>query len=252
MSVASLLLKFLRSPAQAAEDCRRPEALGPCARIYALFVVAYALFFWLKPFDFPERNAAFPREAQTLLFWTKVMLWQPPLEAGWIAFLLGLVAWFRSGSLPLRMAGGVAWTAAPFLLMISYAQFKVFSKPGLALGSALWLGLFVPLWRKLSQSEWRPIAAFMLGLNAIGLAILAPMIGAAIADSPGAFKFVQAAGGLWILGAGTAGLRRLTGLRLPRAFMAVLFSMFFQIALAFTLHLLGIVPKDILKALLYA
>ena len=34
--------------------------------------------------------------------------------------------------------------------------------------------------------------------------------------------------------------------------MAVLLSMFFQIAVAFTLYLLHIVPKDILKALLYA
>jgi len=55
---------------------------------------------------------------------------------------------------------------------------------------------------------------------------------------------------LWMLGAGTLGLRELCALRLPRAFMAMLLSLVFQISAAFTLHLLGLVPKDILKAMM--
>jgi hypothetical protein len=82
--------------------------------------------------------------------------------------------------------------------------------------------------------------------------MLVPMGLAASLRSKELFMASQAAGGFWILGCATVGLRRLTGLRLPRVFMAVLLSMFFQIALAFTLHILGLVPKDILKALLYA
>ena len=92
----------------------------------------------------------------------------------------------------------------------------------------------------------------MLGLNAVGIVLLVPMTVAVFMDAPEVFTITQAIGGPWILGWGTVGLRELTGLRLPRAFMAMLFSMFLQIALAFTLHLLGIVPKEILKALFYA
>ena len=92
----------------------------------------------------------------------------------------------------------------------------------------------------------------MLGVNVIGVALIPLMTVAVRARSAGAVTTVQALGGLWMRGVGTLGLRQLTGLRLPRAFMALLFSMVFQIAVAFTLHLLGIVPKDILKALLYA
>ncbi|MBI5239524.1 MAG: hypothetical protein HY926_03565 [Elusimicrobia bacterium] len=277
----ALSKSFLFSPGRAAKDCTDDKNLAPCFWIYAAFTLGTMLFFALKPFDFPDQNAPYPREAQTLMFWFKVMLWQPPLEAAWIAFLLGLVVWFRRGSLPVRLTSAVAWTAVPFILMAVYAAA---GKPGagcshldmaaippacyeplaraareirlakwaMLLGAAVWIGLFVPLWRRLARTEVVPAITFMLGVNAVGVAMLAPMILATSLRSKGFFMASQAAGGFWILGCATLGLRQLTGLRLPRAFMAVLLSMFFQIALAFTLHLLGLVPKDILKALLYA
>jgi hypothetical protein len=92
----------------------------------------------------------------------------------------------------------------------------------------------------------------MLGVNAIGIVMLAPMSLAALLRSSSLFMATQVVGGFWILGWSTVGLRKLTGMRLPRAFMAVLLSMFFQVAAAVTLHKLGLVSKDILKALLYA
>lgn len=276
----SLSKSFLFFPGRAAEACADEENLAPCFWIYAAFTLGTMLFFALKPFDFPDQNAPYPREAQTLWFWFKVMLWQPPLEAAWIAFLLGLVAWFRQGSLPLRLVSAVAWTAVPFILMAVYAaagkaegcdkialaamtpecreklvlaarEIRT-AKWAMGLGALVWLGLFAPLWRRLSRTEVLPVVLFMLGVNAVGVLMLAPMSLAVLLRSKGLFMASQAAGGFWILGCATVGLRRLTGLRLPRVFMAVLLSMFFQIALAFTLHLLGVVPKDILKALLYA
>jgi hypothetical protein len=117
---------------------------------------------------------------------------------------------------------------------------------------ACWLGLMAFGAERAPRGDWKPLAAFMLALNAVGLIMLGPMELAVFADSEQLFKFAQIAGGLWILGAGTLGLRALTGMRLPRCFMAVLLSMFMQIAFAFSLHMLGLVPKDILKALLYA
>jgi hypothetical protein len=247
----SLAWTVVRSPTRAADAAKKSESLIPAACVYAGFVLTYLIFFWLKPFDFPDRNAPFPRETQGLWFWFRVMLWQPPLEAAWIALLVGLMEWFRRGTLGVRLVAGVAWTAAPFILMAGYAQ-NGMPKAAFAAGSAVWLGLFVPLWRAAPATEWRPTAALMLALNAIGVVLLVPMTLALWLGNPGFFTFAQALGGLWMLVAATIAVRRLGDLRLPRAFMAVLLSMFLQIAVAFTLHLLGLVPKEILKALLYA
>ncbi|MCX5794368.1 MAG: hypothetical protein NTY77_02580 [Elusimicrobia bacterium] len=283
--VWTLSKTFLFSAERAAQASQDEENLAPCFWIYAVFTLTTMLFFTMKPFDFPDQNAAYPREAQNLMFWFKVMLWQPPLEAAWMAFLLGLVVWFRQGSLPVRLVSGVAWTASPFVLMAVYAtvgadanqaiaelakgaagaaradaearviagaRAVTIARWALGLGTIAWIGLFVPLWRRLTRSEVLPVVLFMLGVNAIGLVMLAPMILATVLRSSNLFMGTQVVGGFWLLGWATLGLRKLTGLRLPRAFMAVLLSMFLQIAVAFTLHLLGLVPKDILKALLYA
>src|SRR5579883_2888623 len=86
---------FVYSPAKAAQESRRRELLGPAVLIYAAFTVGTMLFYWLKPWDFPDVNAAFPRDSLSPLFWIKVMLWQPPLEAAWIALLAAWVAYFR-------------------------------------------------------------------------------------------------------------------------------------------------------------
>lgn len=239
------------SPTRGAQEARKEENLAPAFWLYAAFVLGYMVFFRLKPLDFPDKNAPLPAEVQDLFFWFKVTLWQPPLEAGWILFLLGLVRWFERGSWPVRFMSAVLWTAFPFILIVYYAQ-NALPKAGLAAGFAAWLSLFYPLVRGAPRALWRPLIAYMLGLNVIGVLLLAPMTLAVLLDAPMLFTASQAAGGFWILIVGTLGLRELTGLRLPRAFMSVLLSMFFQIALAFTLHLLGLVPKEILKALFYA
>ncbi len=245
-------LRFVTSPRKAAQDSRRPELLAPAVWIYAAFTLGYMLFYWLKPWDFPDVNAAFPHDTQNLFFWAKVMAWQPPLEAAWILLLAGWVVFFRSGKLGLRMILGVAWTAAPIVLIVLYAQKQGLPKPAFAAGTALAFGAFYPFLARLPREHWRPLVTFMLGLNALGLIMLAPMIVSVFAGSPGLFQFSQIAGGLWLLAAGTIGLRELTGLRLPRAFLCVLFAMFLQIAFAFALFFLGAVPKEILKALLYS
>ncbi len=244
---------YLVSPSQAAEAARREENFRPNLQLYLAFVAATMVFFAVKPFDFPDTSAVLPRAGADPLFWLKTALFQPPLEAAWIVSLMGLVCWLRGGSLPVRLAVAVAWAASPFILMAAY------SSPNMGMGkllfaalSLLWAAAYYPLLRGLSRQDWLPLASFMLGVNVIGVALIPLMTVAVLARSAGAFTTVQALGGLWMLGVGTLGLRQLTGLRLPRAFMALLFSMVFQIAVAFTLHLLGIVPKDILKALLYA
>jgi hypothetical protein len=243
--------KCVVSGRKGAEASRDPKNWPASAAVYAAFLLAYLFFFRWKPADFPEPQGALPTEPQDLLFWLKVSIWQPPLELAWIAFLLGFSRFFREGTWGLRMAVGVLWTAAPFIAIISYKNGGI-PKAGLALAVACWLGAFAPFLRKAAKAEWLSLGAFMLALNAIGIVLLVPMWAAVVVDKPELFTATQAVGGLWILGWGTVGLRELTGLRLPRAFMAMLFSMFLQIALAFSLHMLDLVPKDILKALFYA
>lgn len=244
---------YLFAPSAAADEASKEENLPLNLGLYLAFAAATMLFFAVKPFDFPDASAVDSLGSSGLWFWFKVLLFQPPLEAAWIVCLMGLVSWLRGGGLPVRLAVAVGWTASPFILMAAYSSSSLgMGKLLFAALSLLWAAAFYPMLRGLTRQDWLPLVSFMLGLNVIGLALLVPMTGAVLLRSTGVFTTVQALGGLWMLGVGTLGLRRLTGLRLPRAFMAVLFSMFFQIAVAFTLHLLGVVPKEILKALLYA
>ena len=64
------------------------------------------------------------RETQGLVFWLKVMLWQPPLEAAWIVFLLALCRWFSAGKLFWRLLAGVAFTASLFIVLVWF-QYKM-------------------------------------------------------------------------------------------------------------------------------
>lgn len=243
--------RCLFRPSAAAETARDRRSLAPAVWIYVAFLVGTALLYAWKPFDFPDRNAPFPRDTQSLWFWTKVMLWQPPLELAWVAFLLAQLQWLRDGKLFWRLLGGVLATAVPFVLLVYYSQNGI-PKSAYAAGLAAWAAL-VAFWGwRAPRDLWRPTISLMLALNAIGLLSLLPMALAVPLDADTLFKAGQIGGGLWVLFSGTLALRALAGQRLPRCFMAVLLSMFMQIALAFALHMLGVVPKDILKALLYA
>lgn len=242
---------FLTTPSRAAKTCASPGAFVSNLRIYLIFMAASLIFFQLKPADFPDANIPIVQVTRDFSFWLGMILWQPVLEAAWIVFILGLLRWFAAGSWSVRLMTAVAWTALPFILMI-LRNLNNISLPGYVALLLLWSLPLFGLIRAAPKAEWRTLAGFMMGINAIGLAILPPMALAVGLKAPGLFTFTQAAGGLWILGAGMLGLRELSGLRLPRAFMAVLLSMFLQIAFAFTLHLLGLIPKDMLKALFYA
>lgn len=240
---------FMRSPAKAAREYDKPQLDLGCLWLYVLSTAAFMLLFWLKPFDFPDRTAPVPFEMQDLGYWLKAELWQPVLEAGWVFFLLGLLRFYRAGSWPVRLASSVLWTAAPYILIVTYAQTHAFPKWAFALGSAAWLASFIPVVRKAGKNDWWPLINFSMGVNAIGLPIVALLAFSVVIGQGQLFTAAQIAGGLWLLGATTLGIRELTGLRLPRAFMAVILSAFLQFALAFCLHFLG--AQGVLKALFY-
>ncbi len=240
---------FIRSPSKAAKAHSKAALDGNCAWIYLISTLAFMLLFWLKPFDFPDRTAPVPFEMQDLSYWLKAEFWQPVLEAGWVVFLLGFMSFFAAGSWPVRLASAVALTAAPGALIAAYVQYNAFPYWGFAAGAALWLLPFYFLTARAGKSQWWPLINFSMGVNAIGLPIAALLAIAVALNQADLFKGVQIAGGLWLLGAMIIGVRELSGLRLPRAFMAVLLSAFAQFALAFCLHFLG--AKGVLKALFY-
>lgn len=245
----NLIWTFIRSPKAAAAAAKKPENFRRCLEIYGVFLFTSMLFYWIKPADFPESMGP----AHGLGFWFKTMfLWQPVFEALSIALLLGLVQWFKSGSMAVRLVGGVAWAAFVLLInVVAYTQQNGTSKPVFALGALAGFAPFFFLLRGLPATEWKPVAAFMLGLSSLGLVQNAGLVPATWALSPSLYKGVQVTVALWMLGAGTSGLRDLTGLRLPRAFLALFLSMFFLIAAAFTLHLLGFPAEALKAALLY-
>jgi hypothetical protein len=235
-----------------AESSRQTESFRAGLCIYFAFLAGSAVYLTFKPENFPDPNVPVLGEGAGFLFWLKVMLWQPPLELAWILFVAALSAWFREGFWPLRLSTAVLWMALPFLLILLWVQKIPIPKPVFAAGNLICWALFYPCLRKLQYGDLRLIASLLLALNVIGLVLIIGMGTCVALNYPPLFNAVQIAGGLWMLRTGTLGLRTLTGLRLPRAFMALLLSLFFQVALAFNLHLLGLVPKEMLKALLYA
>jgi hypothetical protein len=247
--LAKLAWLYMRSPAKAAAQKKEAELDFDCLWLYVASTAAFVALFWWKPFDFPDRTAAVPLEMQDLSYWLKAEMWQPVLELGWVAFLLALLRFFATGSWPVRLASGVALTAAPFILIGGYAQMQAFPYWAFALGCVLMLAPFYWLTAGAGKKDWWPLINFSLGVNAIGLPIAAALALCVLLDQAQAFQGAQIIGGLWLLGATTLGARELSGLRLPRAFMAAILSAFLQFALAFCLHFLG--AKGVLKALFY-
>lgn len=241
--------QYLTSPQQAAKSCKKSGVDADCLWLYAIATFAFMVVFWLKPFDFPDPNVPVPTELQDFAFWLRAEAWQPVLEFGWIVFLLGFLRFYQKGSWPVRLAASVLWTAAPFILIVLYAQIHAFPKWGFALGCLAWVGSFYPVLKKTGRADWWPLINFSAGVNAVAIPIVLALAVSVWTRTPELFKAGQIAGGLWLLGATTVGVRELSGLRLPRAFMAVILSAFLQFALTFCLHFLG--AHGVLKALYY-
>lgn len=248
----NLCRDYLFFPTRGAEQNQPDGKPSQNLAIYAVFLIASLLFYWLKPWNFPDALAPVPRQAQDFYFWFRVMLWQPPLEIAWILCLLGLISWLERGSLFFKLTTALAWTAAPIILIVFYAQKRGIPKSLFTFGEIVIFALFIPFWLRWKKDNWRAVAGFMIGLNVIGAVILLPMILSVFLNSEKLFDGAQILGGLWMLWGGMMGLRALREMRLSRAFLAVFFSLIFQIAFAFALYFMGAVPKEILKALLYA
>ena len=89
-------------------------------RIYALTLLAGAVFRYWKPYDFPDANVAAPLGPQGMFFWLKVMMWQPLLMTAMTGFCGALLQWMKDGWLPLKVITSFLWTAIPVVLMVCF------------------------------------------------------------------------------------------------------------------------------------
>lgn len=242
---------FLFSPTKAAAACATDRALRESFIVYGLTVLAAALFQYWKPYDFPDAAAAVPLGPQGFFFWLKVMLWQPLLMAALIAFAGVLLRWLKDGWLPVKVASSALWCAIPLILTVFYVKNAV-PKPAFAALMLLWAVPGIVIGRGVPAAQWRPLAAFLLGLNAIQLAALLPQAVVTAMRWEAGYKAVVGAAGFWMLVGGALGLKALAPARpLARAALPLLFALVLQIVVVIAAFMLGWLPVETLKALLY-
>lgn len=242
---------FLFSPSKAAAACVDERALFDALKIYGLTLLSAALFYRFKPYDFPDAYAAVPLGPQGILFWLKVMLWQPLLMAALIAFCAVLLRWLRDGWLPIKVAGSFFWCAIPLILTVFYVKNEL-PKSAFAVLMILWAIPGVYVARGVPAREWRVLATFLLALNVVQLAALLPEIIATAVRWEAGYKAVVGLAGLWMLVGGALGLKALPPHRpLPRALLPLLFALVLQITVVIAAFMLGWLPVETLKALLY-
>lgn len=242
---------FLFSPSKAAEACAGDDALRDALKIYGLTLLGAALFFRFKPYDFPDAAAAVPMGPQDLFFWLKVMAWQPLLMGALIVFSAVLLRWLKDGWLPVKVASSFFWCAIPLILTVFYVKNQI-PKPAFAAAMIVWALPGAYVGRGVPSREWRPLTAFLLGLNAVQLAALLPEAAVTVMRWEAGYKAVVGAAGLWMLVGGALGLKMLPPQRpLPRALLPLLFALVLQIEVVIASFMLGWLPVETLKALLY-
>ncbi len=242
---------FLFSPAKAAAACAEDRAPLDAVKLYALTLLTTAVFYRFKPYDFPDANAAVPMGPQGLFFWLKVMLWQPLLMAALIAFAGVLLRWLKDGWLPVKVATAFLWCAIPLILTVLYVKSGI-PKAAFGVLMILWAVPGLQVGRGVPAVEWRLLATFLLGLNVVELAAMAPEALVTALRWEAGYKAVVGLAGFWMLVGGALGLKALAPRRpLPRALLPLLFALVLQIEVVIAAFMLGWLPVETLKALLY-
>ncbi len=248
---------FLFSPAKAAAACAEDRALRDSLTLYGLTLLAAAVFQYWKPYDFPDVNAALPMTSQGFFFWLKVMMWQPLLMAVLIAFCGALLHWMKEGWLPLKVVSAFFWTAIPGILMLCYlpkdtGQATYITKTQFRILFVLWSLPTLYFLSTVPSKLWRPLASFLLVMNVVEMAAFVPQAVVTAMRWEAGYKAVVGLAGFWMIIGGALGLKALPPARpLPRALLPLFFALVIQIEIVFVLFMLGWLPTETLKALMY-
>ncbi|MFH1725336.1 MAG: hypothetical protein ABII00_12045 [Elusimicrobiota bacterium] len=252
---ARLALDLLRRPARALDRIlEAPGAgLGQALWIYLAYLVTAVLFYTLKPDGFPPPlpDAPPPAFERGILFWMKVHAWGPVLAAIWIA----MTAWFgrllRGGRLPVRLFAAALCGLAPLLLIFVYNNTGM-PRWGFGLCWLMLVSAMIPGFRRVERGVWKPLAAVLLAVNAVAVAMLPLFMGAVLARHALSYHVLELAMLFWTLGLAAFGVSRVMGIQTARAFAAIFLSVVCQVFFVFSMRLLGLLPKEVLKALMTA
>lgn len=231
-----------------------PHALLPAAIIYILFSTAHAVFYALKPPDFPAEAAQLmtglgQTAALPLLTWLWTELsWGTVFLAAWIFFLAFFIQLLRSGRLPLKIIAALSAAVLPGAGMVLLAR-RAVSPAVMALCWTLILA--VPgFFSFRMRGCLKPLLSLFFALNAISLLIIPAQAAAAAVRWENAYISAQFIGAAWMLAVSASGIRTITATGITRNVLALFFSLIFEMTLIYSLNLAGIIPASVLKVLL--
>jgi hypothetical protein len=243
---------FLFSPSKAADACLRKEALSDGLKLYALLAVAELASSWFNPLSFLDPNAPVT-PAHGLGFWMRVAMWEPVLFGLSIFFTVLILDWMREGWLFKKFMAATLWAATPAALAAYYASpTATLHKPLFVMLLAAWCAPALWLSRRVPAEYWRKVGIFLLGLNAIQLVSLAvEYLTVVPLRSKIGFYVLGIVSLVWVLACAGIGLRKLCAMSTARVvlgFILAVLAVPIAIGLAFVL---GLMPMEVLKVVLY-
>jgi hypothetical protein len=243
---------FLFSPSQAADACLKKGALADGLKIYAVLAVAELVSSWFNPLAFLDPNAPVmaPHGAA---FWLRVAMWEPVLFGLSVIVTVLVLEWMREGWLPLKTATATLWSSIPVILALRYvAPAMAFGKGVSIMFVAAWIVPALVLARQVPAERWRKIGIFLLGLSAIQIVCLAAEFVTVVPmRSLHGFYALSFLTIGWLLVCVGIGLRKLCETSTARVVLGFLFAVLVISVVPPLAYLLGLMPMEVLKIVLY-
>jgi hypothetical protein len=204
----------------------------------------YLVTILLKPWSMPPGSGSAAVLATTP--WTELAFWDTALTAIGFLWLASFLAYLKEGrgwSYSLRLMGAMAASAAAAGLLAGGWRHAPIA--------ACLLGLLAASFAvKFPRSQWLGLVSFMLGINVIALALF-PIEWASGLWLEKAWMPTTIVVGMWMLVAAGLGLREITGIRLARILLALIFLNIWQAVGILALHRLCLISKTAMAALFY-
>jgi len=247
--------ELIGAPSKALKRLQSPGAgMSESVVLYIVFVASAVLFYTWKPEGFPPPSPdapipLLPPGRHGLAFWIRVQMWEPVLTGLWVLCLAAFAGLFRSefGSLRVKVVLAFLSVLAPGIGILYY---RFLPNWVLALIWLVLLAGYFPLLRQRAAGEWKRLLSLAMAMNIIGIALLPAVVLSVVIESSWVYNALHYAMLFWTIGLGSYLLRELEGISTPRAFITLIFSLFWQIFLVVSLHFLDLISKDILKAIM--
>ena len=243
---------FLFSPSKAADACLEKDALADGLKVYAILAVAELISSHFDPLAFLDPAAPIP-PPHGWAFWLRVAMWEPVLFGLSVFITVLVLEWMRDGWLPLKTAVATFWSAVPVILALRYVAPAMAFGKGVTLALlALWTAPALLLARRVPRERWRTVGIFLLGLNAIQLVCLAAEFLTVVPlRSLTGFYILSFVSIAWLLACVGVGLRKLYGTSTARVVLGFLFALLVSSVVPALAYLLGLMPMEVLKIVLY-